>query len=196
MFVLVGVVLLCIAATVLALRVLAPGEESLILEPTVAPEEPARPKPTSATGQVALEPSTPPALAAPTHAPQPGRASAAPTSTPATVSTNTKTSPADTITQHYALITARDYSAGYGLMSSRLQRLNTPADYASWFTNKVSLQPLSIDIVSQSDDEAVVRSTVESTDRVNGTETKTLVREEFVLSREGGVWRIDQVTRI
>jgi len=41
-----------------------------------------------------------------------------------------------------------------------------------------------------------VRSTVESTDRVNGTETTSIVREEFALRREGGVWRIDQVTRI
>jgi hypothetical protein len=102
----------------------------------------------------------------------------------------------DTIQQHYALINARNYAAGYRLMDHHLQSLNSPADYASWFANKISIQPISIDLVSQSAGEAVVRSVVSSTDRVNGVDVTTQVSEQFVLRYEDGAWRIDQVTRL
>jgi len=180
--VLIGLLLICAAAIIFVLRVLAPADSSPSMQPTAAPEQTARPAPVGAAPQAAPEATiAPPTLVPPTRAPQVTQATA---------------SPADTIQRHYALITARNYAAGYALMSSRLQRLNMPADYAGWFTNKVSLEPVSISIISQTEDEAVVRSTVQSTDRVNGTETTAIVREEFALRREGGVWRIDQVTRI
>jgi hypothetical protein len=102
----------------------------------------------------------------------------------------------DTIRQHYALIDAKRYADGYALMDAHLQSLNSPADYASWFANRVSITPLAIDLVSQTDDQAVVRSVVRTTDRLGGQDVTTQVSEEFVLHREGGAWRIDQVTRL
>ena len=81
-------------------------------------------------------------------------------------------------------------------MDAHLRGLNTPADYASWFADKVSIQPVSIDLVSETDGQAVVRSVVETTDRVNGQEVTSQVAEQFVLRTEDGAWRIDQVSRV
>jgi hypothetical protein len=81
-------------------------------------------------------------------------------------------------------------------MSTRLRGLNSPEEYSSWFANKVSIKPAAIDVVSQTDDRAVVRSVVETNDRVNGVVTTTTVSEEFVLRNEHGAWRIDRVTRL
>ena len=102
----------------------------------------------------------------------------------------------DTIRQHYALINAHNYTAGYQLMDGHLQSLNSPSDYAGWFANKVAIQPISIDLVSQAGNQATVRSLVASTDRVNGQNVTSQVQEEFVLRNENGAWRIDQVTHI
>ena len=102
----------------------------------------------------------------------------------------------DTIRRHYALIDARRYVDGYALMDAHLRSLNSPADYAGWFANKVSITPLSVDLVSQTDNQAVVRSVVQTTDRVNGQEVTTQVAEQFVLRNEDGAWRIDQVSRL
>jgi hypothetical protein len=103
-------------------------------------------------------------------------------------------SPVDTIRQHYALITDKRYSEGYRLMDAHLRSLNSPTDYAGWFTNKVSITPESIELVSQNHQQAVVRSVVQSIDRVNGKEVATQVSEQFVLHYEDNAWRIDQVS--
>ena len=105
-------------------------------------------------------------------------------------------SPAATIQQHYALIDARRYADGYQLMSRDLQALNSPADYAGWFANKVHLLPVSVEVVSQTDSQAVVRSVVDSTDLRDGQPVTSRLSEQFVLTRENGAWRIDQVRRL
>ena len=167
---------------------LAPAPAAARPQPTVQPTAPATAVPTS--------PPTPQPTARPTPRPTaqpiPPRAAAAaqPASGPAVASG----SPADTIRQHYALINAGDNVNGYQLMDTHLQSLNTPAAFASWFANKVSVQPLSIDVVSQTSTRAVVRAVVLSTDRVNGQNVTSQVTEQFVLVPESGAWRIDQVT--
>jgi hypothetical protein len=162
--------------------------------PTVVPTEPpGRPLPGA---QPASQPTTPPT---PVPTPRPTVAPTSPPTPPPTQPAGASTvagSPVDTIRQHYALINAHNYAAGYQLMDSHLQSLNSPSDYAGWFANKVAIQPISIDLVSQTADQATVRSLVASTDRVNGQDVTTQVQEEFVLRKEGGAWRIDQVTRI
>jgi hypothetical protein len=104
--------------------------------------------------------------------------------------------PADTIREHYALINDRRFAEGHELMSSRLREMNSPEEYASWFANKVSIRATAIDVVSQTEEQAVVRSVVETTDRVNGVATTSSVSEEFGLRNENGAWRIDRVTRL
>jgi hypothetical protein len=94
------------------------------------------------------------------------------------------------------LINNKRYDAGYALMSARLRTVNSPADYASWFTNKVAINPVSVELISQSDSQAIVRSVVETTDRVAGAERTARVAEEFVMRYEDGAWRIDRVTRL
>jgi hypothetical protein len=47
------------------------------------------------------------------------------------------------------------------------------ASYAGWFANQVSIPPVSIDLVSQTDTHAVVHSVVQTTDRRNGQEVTT-----------------------
>lgn len=128
-----------------------------------------------------------------------GAATDSPTVTPQAASPTTQAaapSPQQTITNHYAAINDRRFSDGYQLMSAHLRSLNSPADYASWFVDKISIHPLSIQVVSQTADAAVVHSVVETTDRVNGRNTTTQVAEEFDLIRENGAWRIDRVQRL
>lgn len=104
--------------------------------------------------------------------------------------------PAETIRQHYALIAARRYSDGYALMDARLRAQFSPATYASWFAQKVTIQPTAIDTISQTAQQAVVRATVLSTDTVKGRNVTSQVTEEFVLIPENGAWHIDSVTRL
>jgi hypothetical protein len=94
------------------------------------------------------------------------------------------------------LIDARRYADGYSLMDGHLRSLNTQAEYASWFANKVSIKPLAVDLVFQTGDQAVVRAVVTTTDRINGQDNTTQVAEQFNLRMEDGVWRIDEVTRL
>jgi hypothetical protein len=194
----IGILVVLVARAALA-PVGQPGPTSA--EPAT-PAPPNRPLSGARANQPTTAPTPVPTLAAASRqsaAPQPTVAppTTAPTPqpTPATPA-QAATSPVDTVRQHYALINAKNYSAGYQLMDSHLQSLNSPSDYAGWFVNKVSVQPVSVDLVSQNDGEAVVRSTVSSTDRVNGQDVTTQVSEEFVLRNENGAWRIDQVARL
>jgi hypothetical protein len=102
----------------------------------------------------------------------------------------------DIIRQHYSFIDAKRYAEGYALMDAHLRSLNSSADYQSWFVDKISVKPISIDLASQTDTEARVRAVVESTDRVNGQSVTKRVSEEFVLHAEDGAWRIDQVSSL
>jgi hypothetical protein len=192
---LAGVIVAGVAALVFLVRTFVWTTES---EPAAAPtaisSQPTRPLSGAREGQPRVEPTVAPTLAAaarPTASRQATQGSAAtPTAAPGAVSS------VDTIRQHYALIDARRYAEGYTLMSANLRALNSPADYASWFANKVSIKPISIDLVSQDEARAVVRSTVETTDLVNGAQATTTVSEEFTLRRENGAWRIDRVSRV
>ncbi len=98
--------------------------------------------------------------------------------------------------QHYAFIDAKRYADGYSLMDAHLRSLNSAADYQSWFVDKISVKPISVDVTSQTDTEAVVHSVVDTTDRVDGQNVTKQVSEEFVLHAENGAWRIDQVSRL
>jgi hypothetical protein len=182
---LVGVVLVALTALAVLARGLAPtAEPTAATKPTAAPTTQPQaaappPKPTAAP---AAKPTA--AAAKPAAAPQaPGAAAVT-------------ASPVDTIHQHYALIDARRYADGYTLMDARLRSLNSPADYAGWFANKVSIKPLSVDLVSQMPSQAVVRSVVDTTDTVNGRAVSSQVAEQFVLKLEDGAWRIDSVNRV
>lgn len=104
--------------------------------------------------------------------------------------------PAETIRLHYALISSRRYDEGYALMDRHLRSANSLADYRGWFVNKVSLNPLSIIVVSQTASAARVDTVVDSTDRQDGKVVNQQVAERFVLRIEDGAWRIDQVTRL
>jgi len=77
-----------------------------------------------------------------------------------------------------------------------LRSLNSSADYQGWFVDKISVKPISIDVAHQTDTEAVVRSVVTTTDRVDGQSVTRQVSEEFVLHVEDGAWRIDQVSQL
>lgn len=173
--------------------------------PTAAPtEQPSRPLSGAQPGRQPTTQQTPvQTLTAPRQAAAPAtQPTSAPTPPPTPAPTQPASaatpsgSPVDTIRQHYALINAHNYTAGYQLMDSHLQSLNSPSDYAGWFANKVAIQPISIDLVSQAGDQATVRSLVASTDRVNGEVVTSQVQEQFVLHNQDGAWRIDQVTRI
>ena len=196
-------VVILVALAFLARVVLAPSEQVAIAPaPVTTPEQPARPRSGAPAGEPTPGPTVAPTLAAPGAQARPTpRPTAQPTTSPTAQPTPHSQaaapgSPVDTIRQHYALINARRYADGYQLMDAHLRGLNTPADYASWFANKVSIQPVSIDLVSQTDGQAVVRSVVQTTDRVNGQDVTTQVSEQFVLRDEDGAWRIDQVSRV
>jgi hypothetical protein len=171
--------------------------------------------------QVAAPPSSAPAAAAPSLAPTqptPQQAQAAqqptslPTSPPAALpapqagaqpspqggaqSKPTAGSPVDTIRQHYTFIDAKRFAEGYALMDAHLRSLNSSADYQSWFVDKISVKPVSVEVASQTDTEAIVRAVVDTTDRVDGQNVTKRVSEEFVLHPEDGAWRIDQVSSI
>jgi hypothetical protein len=171
---LAGLVVLLLATLAFLVRACAPAEPSSSAPVRPATPEPARPRSGAPAVTAAVAPTLPPTSPAQTAA----------------------GSPVDTIRQHYALIDARRYADGYALMDARLRRLNSPAEYAGWFANKVSVTPLSIELVSQTDTQAVVRSVVQTTDRINGQEVTTQVAEQFVLRNEDGAWRIDQVSRL
>jgi hypothetical protein len=189
----VGILLLIVFV---ARAAFAPVNQPGVAQSLVAtPAPPARPLSGARGDQPAPAPTAIPTLAAATQlgaAP----AASAPTVAPTAQAASRTGSPVDTIRQHYALMNAKNYAAGYQLMDSHLQSLNSPSDYAGWFANKVAIQLISVDLVSQSDTEAVVRSVVSSTDRVNGQDLTTQVSEQFVLKNENGTWRIDQVTRL
>jgi hypothetical protein len=192
--------LLVLAAAVFVAGALTPAAQSPggLALPTTEP--PTRPLSGAAPGQPTARPTafptpaanTPPAAAAAQPNPQPTRS---PTPEPTEPPTRPPAagSPVDTIRQHYAFINARRYAEGYALMDAQLRRLNSPAEYAGWFTNKVSIEATSIDLVSQTEGEAVVRSVVLTTDRVNGEAVTSRVSEQFVLHTENGMWRINRV---
>jgi hypothetical protein len=186
--------LVIVVSSVLLMRLVASPASQPSASPAIAAtEQPSRPLSGAASGQPTA-PATPlPTLAAARLAPTSAQPTVVPTAPPSAAAP--AAAPVETIRQHYALINARNYAAGYQLMDSRLQSLNSPSDYAGWFADKVAVQPISVDQVSQTDDQAVVNSMVSSTDRVNGEDVTTRVAEKFVLHKENGAWRIDQVTR-
>jgi hypothetical protein len=153
--------------------------------PTLAASQPAQP-----TSRRTSAPAAQPA-AQPTQQP-----SAQPTPAAAAQSKLAVGSPVETIRQHYTFIDAKRYAEGYALMDAHLRSLNSSADYQSWFVDKISVKPISVDLASQTDTEAVVRSVVETTDRVDGQSVFRQVSEEFVLHAEDGAWRIDQVSQL
>ncbi len=168
--------------------------------PTRAAPEPAAVAPTALAAVVPTPTVAEPMAVTPTVQPtlSPTR-QATPQPTPratAPVQASASGSPVDTIRQHYALINARRYADGYTLMDAHLRSLNSPADYAGWFANKVAIEPISVELVSQTDAQAIVRSVVQTTDRVNDQDVTSQVSERFVLQQEDGAWRIDQVSRI
>ncbi len=211
---LVAVVLVALAALVFLARTFAPANQSTgTLAAGPATAQPTWPLSGAPAGQPGPTMTTIPTLA-PTRAvpvqappapptPQPTlQPTPQPTLQPTPQPTLPPTStvqlapPVETIRQHYTLIDARRYSDGYALMDAHLRSLNSAADYAGWFANKVSIKPLAVDLISQTAAESVVRSVVETTDRVNGQNVTTQVSEQFVLHNENGAWRIAQVSRI
>ena len=211
---LAALVLVILASLVFLARAWAPSEQATSAPASLAtPEPPTRPLSGAPAGQPAAGPTlaatravaapapaptarpTPQPTVPPTTRPTP-EPTARPTTVPSTPVQAAAGSPVDTIRRHYALIDARRYADGYALMDAHLRSLNAPADYAGWFANKVSIAPLSVDLVSRTDNQAVVRSVVQTTDRVNGQEVTTQVAEQFVLRYEDGAWRIDQVSRL
>jgi hypothetical protein len=209
---LLGVLLLVGLAGVLLVRTLAPSQQPAGTSVTQR-AEPTRPLSGAAAGAPTAEPTLVPTLSArvqppPAAAPaEPTPPSAAPTPRPtlqaapasasgAPAETAQDHSPVATIQQHYALIDARRYADGYTLMDAHLRSLNTPAEYASWFANKVSIKPIAVDLVSQTGDQAVVRAVVSSTDLIEGKENTSRVAEQFDLHMEDGAWRIERVTRL
>jgi hypothetical protein len=53
-----------------------------------------------------------------------------------------------------------------------------------------------VDLVWQTDQQAVVRSVVQATDRANGQAVSTPVAEQSVLPDEDGARRIERVSRL
>jgi hypothetical protein len=204
---LVGVVLVLLAAFVVATRVLGQVDQPRA-GPAVSgtPQPPAgrlsgAPAPTLPPTPPTLQQAPPQPINQPTSAPagQPIAAQPAPqqAGAPSTPQGGPPAgSPVDTIRQHYAFIDAKRYAEGYALMDAHLRSLNSAADYQSWFVDKISVKPISVDLVSQTETEAVVRAAVDTTDRVNGQSTTKRVSEEFVLHAEDGAWRIDQVSSL
>jgi predicted lipid-binding transport protein (Tim44 family) len=210
LLVLVGAILLVLMAFVFAARMFGPADQSTAAAGvSVTPLPPSRP--------LSGAPATPVSSLAPAlAAPQPAQATQQPTSRPTSPPANQTAaqptpqasaqaagqsqlpqgSPADTIRQHYAFIDAKRYADGYSLMDAHLRSLNSAADYQSWFVDKISVKPISVDVTSQTDTEAVVHSVVDTTDRVDGQNVTKQVSEEFVLHAENGAWRIDQVSRL
>jgi predicted lipid-binding transport protein (Tim44 family) len=139
-------------------------------------------------------PTSPPANQATAQPTPPASAQLTPAA--AAQSRRPTSSPVDTIRQHYTFIDAKRYAEGYALMDAHLRSLNSSADYQSWFVDKISVKPISIDIASQTDTEAVVRAVVDTTDRVDGRSVTKQVSEEFMLRAEDGAWRIDQVSQL
>ena len=185
-----AVLLVVFSAGVLLIRMMtAPEPSSTQADQSIA-EQPTRPLPGAQGG----EPTAQPTLSARVQAPSAMTATADQPSAPAEVAQSG--SPVATIQQHYALIDGRRYTEGYALMDAHLRSLNSPAEYAGWFANKVSITPISIDLVSQTRDQAVVRSVVTTTDRVEGQNVTRQVAEQFTLRMENGAWRIDQVSRL
>lgn len=205
----VGVILVVLAVFAVA---------AYMLEPANKPSGVAVATPQQVAGAQPGAPATPRPTAPPTLVvSQPAQASqqqptSRPTSPPATQPTlqpSTQVTPAanaqaklpagspvDTIRQHYTFIDAKRYTEGYALMDTHLRSLNSSADYQSWFVDKISVKPVSIDLASQTDAEAVVRAVVNTTDRVDGQSVTKQVSEEFVLHAEDGAWRIDQVSQL
>jgi predicted lipid-binding transport protein (Tim44 family) len=213
LFAVVGGILVLLAAFAVFAYVFDPGKQS----PAVAASATQRPQSGAQPGGPPTpRPTAPPTLAAPAQAqapnPQPTSSAAAQPTQPsgaqptpaAGVQTNPSAVPAkpvagtpvDTIRQHYSFIDAKRYAEGYALMDAHLRSLNSAAEYQGWFADKISIKTISVDLKSQTDTEAVVRSTVETTDRVNGQNVTKQVSEEFVLHAEDGAWRIDQVSSV
>ncbi|MGI9147540.1 MAG: hypothetical protein ACR2IK_13465 [Chloroflexota bacterium] len=182
----------------------APAGATAPAQPLTAPTlaAPTRAPAAAATATAIAPPSAPAPTQAPAPAtplPTPERSNSPtqpPTPQPTRPAQAAATSPVDTIRQHYAMIDAKRYAEGYALMDAHLRGLNSPTDYAGWFANKVSITPVTIDLVSQAATQAVVRSVVQTTDRVNGQAITSQVAEQFVLRNEDGAWRIDQVSRL
>jgi hypothetical protein len=211
---LAALVVVILASLVFLVRACAPSQQVTSAPASLAtPEPPTRPLSGAPAGQPAAKPTLAPTRAVAAQAPAPTaqptlqptvppttrptpEPTAQPTAVPSTPVQAAAGSPVGTIRRHYALIDARRYADGYALMDAHLRSLNSPADYAGWFANKVSITPLSVDLVSQTDNQAVVRSVVQTTDRINGQEVTTQVAEQFVLRNEDGAWRIDQVSRL
>jgi hypothetical protein len=212
----IGGIVLLLAAFAVAAYVLEPGKQSPPVAASVTPQQvsgaqsgaPATPRPTvpptlAATQQAQTPPQptsrpTSPSTSQPTAQPaQPAQqASAQLTPSASPQARRPAGSPVDTIRQHYTFIDAKRYAEGYALMDAHLRSLNSAADYQSWFVDKISVKPVSVDVASQTDTEAVVRSVVDTTDRVDGQSVTKRVSEEFVLHAEDGAWRIDQVSAL
>jgi len=203
LIVLIAFILISAAVAVFLVRLLGSSSSDVAPAPEAATAVVVtRPLSGTPPGQPRAEATPGPKLAEPTTGAQPLAQSEAtpqakPSATAAAVAESaTVGAPVATIREHYALIDGKRFDDGYELMSSQLRSLNSRADYASWFTNKVSIRALSVDLVSETGDQAVVRSVVATTDRVNGVETAATVSEEFNLRRERGAWRIDRVRRL
>ena len=200
----VGVILVLLVVFVVAARVLGPSDESPRASPapTLAAPQAVQPSPQAAapaTGAPAAKPSSAPAAPPAPQAsgqPTPQQVNTQPSPAAAQPSPLPAGSPADIIRQHYAFIDAKRYAEGYALMDAHLRSLNSSADYQSWFVDKLSVKPISVDLASQTATEAVVRAVVETTDRVDGQKVTKQVSEEFVLHAEDGAWRIDQVSSL
>jgi predicted lipid-binding transport protein (Tim44 family) len=200
----VGVILVLLVGFVIAARVLGPSDESprASLAPTPAPPQSVQTSPRPAISPAAAPAAQPTSAPAAQTAPQasvpptPQQASAPPSPSAAPPAQLPAGSPVDIIRQHYSFIDAKRYAEGYALMDAHLRSLNSSADYQSWFVDKISVKPISIDLASQTDTEARVRAVVDSTDRVNGQSVTKRVSEEFVLHAEDGAWRIDQVSSL
>ena len=205
----VGGILLLLAVFAVAAYVLVPANQSRPVGVSVTPQQvavppssaPAAPSPsppqTQPTAQQAQVAQQPTSLATSPPAAQPAaQAAAQPSPQGGPQSKPPAGSPVDTIRQHYSFIDAKRYAEGYALMDTHLRSLNSAADYQGWFVDKISVKPVSVDLAKQTDTEAVVRSVVDSTDRVDGQSVTRRVSEEFVLHLEDGAWRIDQVSQI
>ncbi len=211
LFGVIGGILVLVAALAVAAYVLAPangppGGVSVTPPPVAGAQSgaPATPRPTVAPTLAAALPAQ---AAQPTSRPtslpaiQPTAQATVQTSAQVTLAAAAQSkppagSPVDTIRQHYSFIDAKRYADGYALMDTHLRRLNSAAEYQGWFVDKISIKAVSVELASQTDTEAVVRSVVETTDKIDGQSVTQRVSEEFVLHAEDGAWRIDQVSRV
>ena len=114
-----------------------------------------------------------------------------PNNTPAAPKPQERETPAQVLQAFHRNITNKNYRKAYNCLSKDFQNSMSYEGWASGFQTTVSSTASDVNIISQTDSQAVLTYTLKAVDNPGGTK---YFRGTAVLIKENDVWKIDEVT--